>query len=243
MGKASFLLVSLQEEKAKELAAVMGSDSCKKILEHLGEHEGTTESDIARQLQLPLSTVHYNISHLQKANLIVSEEFHYSPKGKEVNHYKLANKYIIIAPKGAHGMLGRLKTLLPAGLLALAGAGFLAVYQKILGSRIVSKMASPIASSAIAPSSIASPAMIEKAIVAKDAAQEIAIKSAAQAPNTFIQAAEPAQALAGEPILQAAAPSQSLPSEPNIALWFLIGAITVLGIIFLIEWIRLKREK
>src|SRR3989338_10912894 len=99
MAKQSFLLVSLKEDKAKELAQVISNESCRKILDYLAEKEDATESEISKDLQFPISTVHYNLQHLMKAGIINVDEFHYSEKGKEVNHYKLANKYIIIAPK------------------------------------------------------------------------------------------------------------------------------------------------
>ncbi len=121
MGKESFLLVSLKEEKAKKLAKVVGNESCRKILDFLASKEAT-ETEISKKLGLPISTVHYNLKHLTEAGLVVVEEFHYSPKGKEVNHYKLANKYIIIAPKSTFGIKERLKSVLPVALLVGASA-------------------------------------------------------------------------------------------------------------------------
>jgi len=49
-----------------------------------------------------------------KGGLVIVEEFHYSEKGKEINHYKLANKYIIIAPKKVTGLKGKLRKILPS---------------------------------------------------------------------------------------------------------------------------------
>ncbi|MEK6939368.1 MAG: helix-turn-helix domain-containing protein, partial [Nanoarchaeota archaeon] len=77
------------------------------------------ESNIAKLLNLPISTVHYHLQKLQEANLISAEEFHYSQKGREVLHYKLANKYIIITPKAVSGLKEKLKGILPAALAAL----------------------------------------------------------------------------------------------------------------------------
>ncbi len=57
-----------------------------------------------------------------KASLVVVDEFHYSKKGKEINHYKLANKYIIIAPKDASGIKETLKKILPVGIITIIGA-------------------------------------------------------------------------------------------------------------------------
>src|SRR3989338_6711280 len=130
MAKQSFLLVSLKEEKARELAQVISNDSCRRILDYLSEREDSTESELAQKLNVPISTVHYNLQHLMKAGIVTVEEFHYSEKGKEVNHYKLANKYIIIAPKTTYGIKEKLKAIFPVSLLALIGAGFIQLYTK-----------------------------------------------------------------------------------------------------------------
>lgn len=129
MGKESFVLVSLKEEKARKLARVLHNESCRKILEYLTAKEAT-ETEIAKKLQIPISTVHYNLNQLSESGLVVVEEFHYSPKGKEVNHYKLANKYIIITPKSTFGIKERLKRVLPVALLVGASAFIIEIVRK-----------------------------------------------------------------------------------------------------------------
>ncbi|MFH1850393.1 MAG: helix-turn-helix domain-containing protein [archaeon] len=123
MSEESFVLVSLKESKAKKLAQVIGSETCRKILDHLASKKDATESAIAKELSLPISTVHYNLKHLYDNQLVEVDEFHYSEKGKEVNHYKLANKLIIIAPKESSGLMEKLKGILPVSLFAVAAAG------------------------------------------------------------------------------------------------------------------------
>ncbi len=118
MSKSNFLLVDLNEPKTKKLAETITSETSRKILNHLAEKAEDTETKIAEVLQLPLSTVHYHLQKLQEAGLVKAEEFHYSPKGREVNHYKLANKYIIIAPGKVSGLREKLKGILPiAGII------------------------------------------------------------------------------------------------------------------------------
>ncbi len=111
--KETFLMVSLSEDKAKELAQVISNDTCRKILDALTEGD-YSESDLSTKLSVPISTVHYNLQQLMKGGLVIVEEFHYSEKGKEINHYKLANKYIIIAPKKVTGLKGKLRKILPS---------------------------------------------------------------------------------------------------------------------------------
>ena len=97
--KDKFLLVSLQEKKAQKLAQVISNPTSRRILDYLADHDHATETRIAKELEIPLPTVHYNLQQLVKGGLVSADEFHYSEKGKEVIHYSLANKYIIIAPK------------------------------------------------------------------------------------------------------------------------------------------------
>lgn len=114
-----FLLVSLKEDQAKRLAQVIGNETCRKILDFMSEKESVTESEIAKEMDIPLSTVHYNLQHMKKGGLIESENFHYSEKGREVHHWRLANKYIVIAPSSIWGIKEKLKSMLP--VVGLAG--------------------------------------------------------------------------------------------------------------------------
>jgi len=122
MAKKNFILLSMDDSKIKKVSNVISNDSCRKILDFLAEKEAT-ESEIASNLLIPISTVHYNLQQLMETGLVSADEFHYSRKGKEVQHYKLANKYIIIAPKSVSGIKDKLRGFLPAALITLAAAG------------------------------------------------------------------------------------------------------------------------
>ncbi|MBI2101683.1 helix-turn-helix domain-containing protein [Candidatus Woesearchaeota archaeon] len=123
MPSKNFLLLSMEDDKIKKVSNVISNDSCRKILDYLSGKDAT-ESELAKTLQLPISTVSYNLKQLMETGLIESKEFHYSEKGKEVNHFRLANKYIIIAPKKTFGIKEKLKGILPVALIA-SGAAFI----------------------------------------------------------------------------------------------------------------------
>jgi DNA-binding transcriptional ArsR family regulator len=129
MPEDSFLLINLKDSESKKLAQVISNESSRKILDYLSKKKSTTETDIANELNLPLSTVHYNLQALTKAKLVNADEFHYSKKGKEVIHYSLANKYIIIAPKASPKFLDSLKKIIPAFLIVGAAAGLMKLYE------------------------------------------------------------------------------------------------------------------
>lgn len=129
MAKKNFLLLSLDDLQAKKVANIVGNDSCRKILDYLAEKEAT-ESELSKSLSIPISTIHYNLQQLMDAKLIDSEEFHYSPKGREVSHYRLANKYIIITPKKVTGIKQKLRSILPTVLIAMGAAGIIQLVSK-----------------------------------------------------------------------------------------------------------------
>ncbi len=131
--KNNFLLVDLNETKTKKLAETITSETSRKILNYLAEKEHDTEANIAKELQIPISTVHYHLQKLTEANLVSVDEFHYSKKGREVNHYKLANKYIIIAPKKVSGLREKLKGILPVAIICLGISGVIKLFTSFIG--------------------------------------------------------------------------------------------------------------
>lgn len=118
MADEPFIMLSLKEDKAKKLANVLTNKSASKILSHLAKHDGATETEIAEALKLPLSTVNYNMKAMVEAKLVTAPEYHYSSRGKEVNHYSLARKYIIIAPDDEQGFWDKIKKYVPIAAVA-----------------------------------------------------------------------------------------------------------------------------
>lgn len=125
MAKKEFVLVSLDDEKAGSISKVVNNKTCKKILKFLANKDHATESEISEELKVPLSTVHYNLAELGKAGLVSVKEYHYSKKGKEILHYQLSNKYIIIAPRNDPNILDKLKKFIPIFLISIFTALFL----------------------------------------------------------------------------------------------------------------------
>lgn len=112
-----FIIADLNDEKSKDIAAVLGNKTSRKILDYLAENDAT-ETQIAGALNLPASTVNYNIQRLLKANLIEAKDFYWSPKGNKVHIYKAARKLIVIAPKHARGYEA-LKSIIPIILIGI----------------------------------------------------------------------------------------------------------------------------
>jgi DNA-binding transcriptional ArsR family regulator len=220
MPKEKFLLVSLKESKAKQLAQIISNDTCRKILDYLAEKEAT-ESELSEKLNIPVSTVHYNLQHLIESGMVTVEEFHYSEKGKEVNHYKLANKYIIIAPKTTFGIKEKLKTVLPVVLLITIGAGLVQVFSKYFRSSFAYQLNKVTKKGALIH--------IEK---------EIASVATTMVEDTSKIAVKTPEAV--QNVTSTVTPIISPSPFTNIALWFLIGGIFAIILYLLISKIREK---
>ncbi|MCX8147034.1 MAG: helix-turn-helix domain-containing protein [Candidatus Woesearchaeota archaeon] len=217
----TFLMVSLEEEKAKKLAQVISNDTCRRILGYLANKKAT-ESELAAALGIPLSTVHYNLKHLVENRLVEAEEFHYSKKGKEVLHYGLTNKYVIISPKGvSETFKDKLKSIIPAVAIVGAIAFALQLAQRFF--RV-----------SVAKATVAAPISPAPQMTAE--ATQPMLKTVA---DTGMQAAQQTT-IAAKPIVQETI-LQQIQTQP-IWLWIVMGAILFIIFYFLFEYIRKKLE-
>jgi DNA-binding transcriptional ArsR family regulator len=134
MADKSFVLLSLKDEKAKELSRVLGNATCRKILDYIATKGDATETQISRDLKIPISTVNYNMKLLAENGIVSANEYHYSEKGKEVTHYKMIDRYIVIAPgeEPDSGVLKKLKGILPAAALLAVGTFLLGLIELAL---------------------------------------------------------------------------------------------------------------
>ena len=95
-----YLLVNLEDEHSKKVAESIANKTARKILDYLSSKEEAGAEEISKELQFPLSTIDYNLKNLKKAGLIETKHFIWSNRGKKIILYKVAKKFIIIAPKG-----------------------------------------------------------------------------------------------------------------------------------------------
>jgi len=111
-----YLAISLDDEKSKHLASVLSSKTAKKILNLLADKE-ISESDISKELNLPLNTIEYNLKKLISCGLVEkTKTFFWSTRGKKIPTYKLANKSILISTKQ------KIKGILPAAVISSLAA-------------------------------------------------------------------------------------------------------------------------
>lgn len=127
VNESTYIVASLEDIKAKQLGQIISNKNARKILSLLTKKRAT-ESEIARELKIPISTVNYNIKQLLKASLITVKGSFYSKKGNKVNVYSLAKKLILIAPKGISVARSKIKTILPVVIIAAALAGIIKLF-------------------------------------------------------------------------------------------------------------------
>ncbi|MFP4118455.1 MAG: ArsR/SmtB family transcription factor [Candidatus Woesearchaeota archaeon] len=128
----------LELEDASRLAKTLSSPTCKKILDHLENKEQATASELSSALDIALSTVHYHLKALSRTGIVDDSSFHYSEKGKEVIHYTLRDKAIIIIPRknsASSTLRKQLQSLAPGILTVAALAGGSLIYKGIESSK------------------------------------------------------------------------------------------------------------
>jgi DNA-binding transcriptional ArsR family regulator len=226
MPEENFLLVSLREDKAKKLAQVISNDTSRKLLDHLAKKKDATETDIAKELGLPISTVHYNLQHLVEAKLVQADEFHYSKKGKEVNHYSLTNKYVIIAPKDTpETFIEKLRKILPVVGITLLATAAIKVYFMISGSALkAGETANLMFKSAPMPEALQA--------TAENAADSAAAVGAEAAPRLMASAPEAVQQV-----------GNAAAGQPNLALWFMFGAVFAIIVFVVVDILKDRKKK
>lgn len=102
---------------ASKIGKTISNKTSQAIIEFLKTNKGATASQISKKLDLPASTVHYNLNALTKAKILDDSSFHYSKKGKEITHYELADQVIVIVPEKTAP--SQLRALIP-GMLAVS---------------------------------------------------------------------------------------------------------------------------
>ena len=132
-----FVLVSLSDKKSKKIAEVISNETARKILDYLGEKNKVSPIELSKKLNVPISTITYNLKLLSEYGLIIKEDEVWSDKGRKVSLYSIAKKMILIVPKG-FDWKDSLKKILPVFLLGTLATFGTWIYEKFyLVSRAV----------------------------------------------------------------------------------------------------------
>ena len=195
--------------------------------------------------------MHYSLKQLLQSGIVKAEEYHYSPKGREVLHYSLANKYIIIAPKATatESLANKLKKILPVvGVVAATGIA-LQLFSMVRWATVSTFGTSYNAVQKAAEAGI--PQAVPEAARQAVGKSAEAVPQAAQMVIDAVSAAS-TPALISQNVSQAAQPigngtstvviekvvTETVHIQPNIALWFAVGALFALVVYLIYDVIR-----
>ena len=120
-----FLVLPLGDE-SKKITQVITNDTARQIMELLAE-QSMSASDIAKQLDVPLTTIKYNLENLVDVGLVKIERIKYSEKGRQVKVYAPVRKLIVLVPEklGNASITEVLKKYLGVILTAVFASGFI----------------------------------------------------------------------------------------------------------------------
>ena len=90
------LILPLGEE-SKKITQTLSNDSARQVLELLAD-EPMSASDIAEKLDIPLTTVKYNLDALIESGLITIKQMRWSVKGRKIKIYAPIRKLIVVVP-------------------------------------------------------------------------------------------------------------------------------------------------
>ena len=214
-----FVMLSLDDKKAKIIADALGNATARKILDYLSEKEASA-SEVSKELGLALSTTEYNLNNLVNAGLLEVKEFKWSPKGRQVDIYKIKRKYIIIAPSKSNNVKEALRRILPVGGIGLIISGLIEYYTEDRTIKVpfitetvtktVSKVGPESAGSAMMQDAIA-----EASRNAPSASPDIVANITTQVTEKFTDVALP---------------------NPHYGYWFFFGLIVALLLYFVFNW-------
>jgi predicted transcriptional regulator len=136
MDENKFMLISMEDESSKAVAEVLGSKTCKKIINYLAEIKEASQKDLSDALKIPMNTLDYNMKKLLESGFIQKKKnFFWSKKGKKIIMYELSNKSVVISPKKSNSE--KIKSIIPAFILTAAGTFAVGVFEKINSARAV----------------------------------------------------------------------------------------------------------
>ncbi|NJE41865.1 ArsR family transcriptional regulator [Thermococcus sp. GR6] len=124
--------IDIHDERAKELAQILMNDKAIAIL-HLLEDRALSMSEIARELNLPISTVSYHIDKMLKVGLVEVAGKKYGKRLQEVKLYSASDRPILLVPRKSVSKIKRKSVLgfekLHVISLAVAGMMSAGVYK------------------------------------------------------------------------------------------------------------------
>ncbi len=121
---------------SRKITQILSNETSLKILELLGK-KGMSATDIAEELNLPLTTVKYNLDSLAESDLIKVKQIKWSKKGRQVKIYESVEKLIVLVPSKSSldklsiiNILQKYLGVIGAAVFAAAGIEYFSAYMQ-----------------------------------------------------------------------------------------------------------------
>lgn len=122
--------------ESRKITQILSNETSIKILELLGK-KSMSATNIAEELELPLTTVKYNLDSLIESDLIKIKQIKWSKKGRQVKIYESAEKLIVLVPSKSSidklslvSLLQKYLGVIGAAFFAAAGIEYFSAYMK-----------------------------------------------------------------------------------------------------------------
>lgn len=122
------LIVLPLGEESKKITQVITNDTARQVMELLAD-QPMSVSDMAHELDVPLTTIKYNIENLVEVGLAKVERIKYSEKGRQVKIYGPVRKLIVVVPEktDSTSIADMLKKYLGVVLAAVFASGIVEI--------------------------------------------------------------------------------------------------------------------
>ncbi len=121
---------------SRKITQILSNETSLKILELLGK-QSMSATNIAEELNLPLTTVKYNLDSLIESELIKVKQIKWSQKGRQVKIYESAEKLIVLVPSKSSidklsiiSILQKYIGVIGAAVFAAAGIEYFSAYMQ-----------------------------------------------------------------------------------------------------------------
>ncbi|WP_292391467.1 ArsR/SmtB family transcription factor [Methanosarcina sp. UBA5] len=122
--------------ESRKITQILSNETSLKILELLGK-KSMSATSIAEELNLPLTTVKYNLDSLIESDLIKVKQIKWSKKGRQVKIYESVEKLIVLVPSKSSidrlsivNLLQKYLGVIGAAVFAAAGIEYFSAYMK-----------------------------------------------------------------------------------------------------------------
>jgi DNA-binding transcriptional ArsR family regulator len=122
--------------ESRKITQILSNETSMKILELLGE-KSMSATNVAEKLNLPLTTVKYNIDSLVESDLVKVQQIKWSQKGRQIKIYEPVEKLIVLVPSKSSidrlsiiNILKKYMGVIVAAFFAAAGIEYFSAYMQ-----------------------------------------------------------------------------------------------------------------